>query len=45
MTFDAEFLGFYPSMQGGRRVGFHLDAKLMRKDWGLNLDLVFRVDR
>jgi polyisoprenoid-binding protein YceI len=43
VTFDAEFLGFYPSMQGGRRVGFHLDAKLMRTDWGLNWNMALEA--
>ena len=43
VSFDAEFLGFYPSMQGGRRVGFHLDAKLMRKDWGLNWNMALEA--
>lgn len=43
VTFDAEFLGFYTSMQGGRRVGFHLDAKLMRKDWGLNWNMALEA--
>lgn len=36
VSFDAEFLGFYQGMQGGRRAGFHLDTRLDRKDWGLN---------
>ncbi len=43
VTFDAEFLGFYPSMQGGRRVGFHLDARLMRKEWGLNWNMALEA--
>ena len=43
VTFDAEFLGFYPSMQGGRRVGIHLEAKLMRKDWGLNWNMALET--
>jgi polyisoprenoid-binding protein YceI len=43
VTFDAEFLGFYTSMQGGRRAGFHLDAKLMRKDWGLNWNVALEA--
>ena len=43
VTFDAEFLGFYPSMQGGRRAGIHLEAKLMRKDWGLNWNMALEA--
>jgi len=43
VMFDAEFLGFYASMQGGRRVGFHLDARLMRKDWGLNWNVALEA--
>ncbi|CAN5725296.1 YceI family protein [soil metagenome] len=36
VTFEAEFLGFYPSMQGARRTGFHMESRLKRQDWGLN---------
>ncbi len=43
VTFDAEFLGFYPSMQGGRRVGFHLDARVLRKEWGLNWNVALEA--
>ena len=43
VTFDAEFLGFYSSMQGGRRVGFHLDARVLRKDWGLNWNVALEA--
>lgn len=43
VTFDAEFLGFYPSMQGGRRVGFHLEAKVLRKDWGLSWNMALEA--
>jgi polyisoprenoid-binding protein YceI len=34
-TFDVEVLGFYPSMQGGRRLGLSASAKLDREAWGL----------
>ena len=43
VTFEAEFLGFYPSMQGGRRVGFHLEATVLRKDWGLNWNMALEA--
>lgn len=36
VLFDAEFLGLYSSMQGGRRAGFRLESTLKRKEWGLN---------
>lgn len=36
ITFAAELLGFYASMQGGRRVGVHATAKLDREAWGLS---------
>jgi polyisoprenoid-binding protein YceI len=35
VTFDANFLGFYEGMQGGRRAGFDGRLKINRKDWGL----------
>jgi polyisoprenoid-binding protein YceI len=35
ITFGAEFLGFYSSMAGARRVGLRARATLNRKDWGL----------
>ena len=43
VTCDAEFLGFYPSMQGGRRVGFHLETKMLRKDWGLSWNMALEA--
>lgn len=43
VTFDAEFLGLYQSMQGGRRAGFHLDGNLKRKDWGLNWNVALET--
>jgi polyisoprenoid-binding protein YceI len=34
-SFDTEFLGFYTSMGGARRAGFHATAKLNREEFGL----------
>jgi len=36
ITLKAELLGFYTSMEGNPRVGFSAQAKLNRRDWGLN---------
>ena len=36
VTLDAELLGFYPGLDGSRRVGLSLRTKINRKDWGLN---------
>ena len=34
-TFDAEFLGFYASMAGARRAGFHATGSVNREEFGL----------
>jgi polyisoprenoid-binding protein YceI len=40
VAFDGEFLGFYPAMSGsGRRAGFHLDARLIRRGLTWNMAL------
>ena len=36
VTLDAELLGFYPGLDGSRRLGLSLRTKINRKDWGLN---------
>lgn len=43
VVLDAEFLGIFQGMQGGRRVGFHLAGSLARKDWGLNWNMALEV--
>lgn len=43
VTLDAEFLGFFAGMQGGRRVGFHLAGTLLRKEWGLNWNMALEA--
>lgn len=39
VTFDAEFLGVVPNMQGGRHAGFHLTATIDREGWGLTWNM------
>lgn len=39
LTFEAEFLGVVPNMQGGRHAGFHLTAKVNREDFGLTWNM------
>jgi polyisoprenoid-binding protein YceI len=36
VTFDAELLGFYPGLDGSRRLGISARGRINRKDWGLN---------
>jgi polyisoprenoid-binding protein YceI len=43
VTLDAEFLGMFTGMEGGRRVGFHLTGSLARKDWGLNWNMALEA--
>lgn len=43
VVLDAEFLGIFAGMQGGRRVGFHLAGSLARKDWGLNWNMALEA--
>lgn len=43
VTFDVELLGFYRSMQGGRRVGLGVATQLNRKDWGLNWNIALEA--
>lgn len=43
VVLDAEFLGIFPGMQGGRRVGFHLAGSLARKEWGLNWNMALEA--
>lgn len=44
VAFEGEFLGFYPAMSGsGRRAGFHLEARLLRADWGLTWNVALEA--
>ena len=44
VAFEGEFLGFYPAMSGsGRRAGIHLDARLLRADWGLTWNVALET--
>jgi polyisoprenoid-binding protein YceI len=43
VVLDAEFLGIFPGMQGGRRVGFRLAGSLARTDWGLNWNMALEA--
>jgi polyisoprenoid-binding protein YceI len=43
VTFDATFLGFYTSMQGGRRAGISARTKINRKDWGLGWNVALET--
>jgi polyisoprenoid-binding protein YceI len=43
VVLDAEFLGIFPGMQGGRRVGFRLAGSLARKEWGLNWNMALEA--
>jgi polyisoprenoid-binding protein YceI len=43
VTLEGEFLGVYPGMSGGRRMGFHLEAKLNRKDCGLDWNMALEA--
>ena len=43
VVLDAEFLGIFQGMQGGRRVGFRLTGSLPRKEWGLNWNVALEA--
>jgi polyisoprenoid-binding protein YceI len=43
VDFEAEFLGFYPSMDGVRRAGFSARARVNRKDWDLNWNVALEA--
>lgn len=43
VTFDATFLGFYTSMQGGRRAGISARTRINRKDWGLGWNVALET--
>jgi len=43
ILFDAEFLGFFTGMQGGRRVGFRLSGEIARKDWDLTWNMALEA--
>lgn len=45
VVLNAEFLGIFPGMQGGRRVGFHLAGSLARKEWGLNWNMAMEAGK
>lgn len=43
VDFDVEFAGFFPAMDGSRRVGFTAKAKVSRKDWDLNWNVALEA--
>jgi polyisoprenoid-binding protein YceI len=43
VTFDATFLGFYASMQGGRRAGLSARTRINRRDWGLGWNVALEA--
>ncbi len=43
VTFDVEFLGFYKSMAGASRAGFHATSKINREDFGLTWNVAMET--
>lgn len=43
ITFEATFLGFYTSMQGGRRAGLAARTRINRKDWNLGWNVALET--
>lgn len=43
VVLDAEFLGIFPGMQGGRRVGLRVTGSLARKEWGLDWNVALEA--
>ena len=43
LVLEARFLGIYPGMGGGRRVGFALSGTIARKVWGLNWNVALEA--
>jgi len=43
VTFDVEFLGFYQSMAGARRAGFHATTKINRDEFGLTWNVALET--
>jgi len=43
LVLTAKFLGIYPGMRGGRRVGFALSGTIARKVWGLNWNVALEA--
>jgi polyisoprenoid-binding protein YceI len=43
VTFEATFLGFYASMQGGRKAGLSVRTTINRKDWGLGWNVALEA--
>ena len=43
VTFDVEFLGFYASMAGARRAGFHATTKINRDEFGLTWNVALET--
>jgi polyisoprenoid-binding protein YceI len=43
LVLDARFLGIYPGMGGGRRVGFALSGTIARKVWGLDWNVALEA--
>lgn len=43
VTFETEFLGIVPGMQGGRHAGIHLTAKVSREDWGVSWNMALEA--
>lgn len=40
---DAEYLGIFQGLRGGRRIGFRLTGRLARKDWGLTWNMALEA--
>ena len=43
LILTAKFLGIYPGMGGGRRVGFALSGTIVRRVWGLNWNVALEA--
>ena len=43
VVFLVDYLGTTPGMRGGRHAGFSLNAKVNRKDWGLNWNMALEA--
>ena len=43
LVLNAKFLGIYPGMRGGRRVGFALSGTIARKVWGLSWNVALEA--
>ena len=43
VVFDTRFLGFYTAMDGKRRVGFEMSARVNRHDWGVSWNVALET--